>query len=204
MNISKFLNIAVFILIMPIMLNSCKTPDGGFKLPGGDARKTPADPAKRVEKNIQEGRGFRLNDAVKGSRGGGVFEFASSNGLWKASLDVIDFMPLSSVNYSGGIIVTDWYSENNSPNESIKISIRFLTNELRSDALDVKIFNRKCIDSLIDCKFSESSGDLSNEIKKEILKKAAFYKTQIDEKKNTQYKDYKVPKNFGNISESKK
>ena len=134
-------------------------------------------------------------------QGGGVFEFASSNGLWKASLDVIDFMPLSSVNYSGGIIVTDWYSENNSPNESIKISIRFLTNELRSDALDVKIFNRECTNSLLNCKFSETSGELSNEIKKEILKKAAFYKTQIDEKKNTQYKDYTVPENFGNLSE---
>ena len=191
----------ILLLILPFLFLSCKGPDGKFKLPGGDARKTPADPAKRVQQNIREGKGFRLNDSMKGSRGGGVFEFASSNGLWKASLDVIDFMPLSSVNYSGGIIVTDWYSENNSPNESIKISIRFLTNELRSDALDVKIFNRKCIDSLIDCKFSESSGDLSNEIKKEILKKAAFYKSQIDEKKNTQYKDYTVPENFGNLSE---
>ena len=71
---------------------------------------------------------------------GGVFDFASSNELWRASLDVIDFMPLASVNYSGGIIITDWYSENQNPNESIKISIRFLTNEIRSDALDIKIF----------------------------------------------------------------
>ena len=204
MRFTFYKKILIIVLILPFLLLSCTGPDGKFKLPGGDARKTPADPAKRIEKNIQEGRGFRLNDAMKGSRGGGVFEFASSNGLWKASLDVIDFMPLSSVNYSGGIIVTDWYSENNSPNESIKISIRFLTNELRSDALDVKIFNRKCTDSLVNCKFSESSGDLSNEIKREILKKAAIYKAQIDDKKNTQYKDYKVPENFGNISESTK
>ena len=204
MQFTFYKKILILILILPFLLLSCKGPDGKFKLPGGDARKTPADPAKRVEQNIKEGKGFRLNDAMKGSRGSGVFEFASSNGLWKASLDVIDFMPLSSVNYSGGIIVTDWYSENNSPNESIKISIRFLTNELRSDALDVKIFNRKCTDSLVNCKFSESSGDLSNEIKREILKKAAIYKAQIDENKNKQYKDYKVPKNFGNISESKK
>ena len=204
MQFTFYKKILILILILPFLLLSCKGPDGKFKLPGGDARKTPADPAKRVEQNIKEGKGFRLNDAMKGSRGSGVFEFASSNGLWKASLDVIDFMPLSSVNYSGGIIVTDWYSENNSPNESIKISIRFLTNELRSDALDVKIFNRKCTDSLVNCKFSESSGDLSNEIKREILKKAAIYKAQIDENKNKQYKDYKVPKNFGNISESTK
>ncbi len=105
-------------------------------------------------------------------------------------------MPLSSVNYSGGIIVTDWYSENNSPNESIKVSIRFLTNEIRSDALDVKIFNRECTESLLNCKFYESSGNLSNEIKKEILKRAVIYKEQIDEKNPK--KDYKIPKNFGN------
>ena len=185
----------IIILILPLLLLSCKGPDGKFKLPGGDARKTPADPAKRVEQNIREGKGFRLSDSMK-NRGGGVFEFASSNGLWKASLDVIEFMPLSSVNYSGGIIVTDWYSENTSPNESIKISIRFLTNEIRSDALVVKIFNRKCTDSLLDCKFYESDGDLSNEIKKEILKKAALYKEEIDEKSST--KDYKIPKDFGN------
>ena len=185
----------IIILILPFLFLSCKGPDGKFKLPGGDARKTPADPAKRVEQNIREGKGFRLSDSMK-KRGGGVFEFASSNGLWKASLDVIEFMPLSSVNYSGGIIVTDWYSENTSPNESIKISIRFLTNEIRSDALVVKIFNRKCTDSLLDCKFFESTGDLSNEIKKEILKKAAIYKEEIDEKSST--KDYKIPKDFGN------
>ena len=204
MKLSNIYKFTFIILILPFLFLSCKGPDGKFKLPGGDARKTPADPAKRIEQNMKEGKGFRLNDSIKRNRGGGVFEFASSNGLWKASLDIIDFMPLSSVNYSGGIIVTDWYSENNSPNESIKISIRFLTNELRSDALDVKIFNRKCTNSLIDCKFSESSRDLANEIKKEILKKAAIYKAQIDEKKNAQAKDYKVPKNFGNISESKK
>ena len=185
----------IIILILPFLFLSCKGPDGKFKLPGGDARKTPADPAKRVEQNIREGKGFRLSDSMK-KRGGGVFEFASSNGLWKASLDVIEFMPLSSVNYSGGIIVTDWYSENTSPNESIKISIRFLTNEIRSDALVVKIFNRKCTDSLLNCKFYESDGDLSNEIKKEILKKAAIYKEEIDEKSST--KDYKIPKDFGN------
>ena len=194
MKFSSKNKLLILSFILPIFFLSCKGPDGKFKLPGGDARKTPADPAKRVEQNIREGKGFRLSDSMK-KQGGGVFEFASSNGLWKASLDVIDFMPLSSVNYSGGIIVSDWYSENNSPNESIKISIRFLTNEIRSDALDVKIFNRECTDSLLNCKFSETSGELSNEIKKEILKKAAIYKAEIDEKSPT--KDYKIPKDFG-------
>ena len=150
------------------------------KLPGGDARKNPADPAKRVEKNLAEGRGFKLNDAFK--KKGGVFDFANANELWRASLDTIDFMPLASVNYSGGIIITDWYSENNTPNESIKISIRFLTNEIRSDALAIKVFNRKCENSFTNCKFSEISGNLPSEIKKEILKKATLYKKDQEEK----------------------
>ena len=195
MKFSNFYKTLIFVTLLSFLASGCKGPDGKFKLPGGDARKTPADPAKRVEQNIREGKGFRLSDNIK-KRGSGVFEFASSNGLWKASLDVIDFMPLSSVNYSGGIIVTDWYSENNSPNESIKVSIRFLTNEIRSDALDVKIFNRECSESLLNCKFYESSGNLSNEIKKEILKRAVIYKEQIDEQNPK--KDYKIPKNFGN------
>ena len=98
-------------------------------------------------------------------------------------MDTIDFMPLSSVNYSGGIIITDWYSENQSPNESIKISIRFLTNEIRSDALDIKVFNRKCKNNLLDCKFIETDGALVTELKKTILKKAAIYKEQDKNKK---------------------
>ena len=62
------------------------------KLPGGDARKSPADPAERLKRNLEEGRGFKLSEF--GKQQGGVFEFASSNELWRASLDVIDFMPL--------------------------------------------------------------------------------------------------------------
>ena len=182
----------IFICLISSFLLSCKVIEN---LPGGDARKTPADPAKRVEKNLQEGKGFRLSDSMKRS-GGNTFDFATSNGLWRASLDVIDFMPLSSVNYSGGVIITDWYSENNTPNESIKISIRFLSNEIRSDALDVKIFNRKCSVSLIDCKFSELQGNLSNEIKKEILKKATIYDREIKDKNKSKTK-YKLPKNYG-------
>ena len=181
---SKLLKSIIFIIFLPFLIISCKSPDGKFKLPGGDARKFPADPAKRVEQNLKEGRGFRLSEMNKRS---GVFDFASSNELWRASLDVIDFMPLSSVNYSGGIIITDWYSDKSSPNESIKISIRFLTNEIRSDALDIKVFNRKCSDTLLNCNFTEISGNLVTELKKEILKKASKYKTNSDV-------DYKYPK----------
>ena len=179
---STIKKIAVFFLMLPLMLGACKTPDGKFKLPGGDARKNPYDERERVKKNLEEGKGFRVNKVIKDLGKSGTFEFASSNELWRASLDIIDFMPLSSVNYSGGIIITDWYSDNENPNESIKISIRFLTNEIRSDALNIKIFNRKCTNNVLNCKFTETDGIMVNELKKEILKKAAFYKEQKDKK----------------------
>jgi len=91
-------------------------------------------------------------------------------------------MPLSSVNYSGGIIITDWYFDEKNPNESIKISIRFLTNEVRSDALDIKVFKKTCLNNLMNCKISQKQNSLNNEIKKEILKKATIYKDQEIEK----------------------
>jgi len=170
MNLNILKIIGVILLICA--LNSCK---------GGDARKNPPQPELRVKKNLEEGRGFRLNDTLnKTLKGrGGVFEFASSNELWRASLDTIDFMPLLSANYSGGIIITDWFSENE--NEAIKITVRFLSNEVRSDALDVKVFFKKCID-VMNCKVTESEGNLGKELKKEILKKAAIYKKQTKDK----------------------
>ena len=168
-----------FFAIILLFVNGCN----GKKFPGADARKFPADPEKRVQKNLEEGRGFKLSEFGKNQRGG-VFDFASSNELWRASLDILDFMPLSSVNYSGGIIITDWYSENNNQNESIKISIRFLTNEIRSDALNIKVFNRRCTESLLNCKITDTEGVLITELKKEILKKATIYKQQSKEKKD--------------------
>ena len=150
------------------------------KIPGADARKYPADPKERVKKNLEEGRGFTFNDLTQNK---GKFDFASSNELWRASLDVIDFMPLTSVNYSGGIIITDWYSGEENQNESIKISIRFLTNEIRSDSLDIKIFTRTCSDNLVNCKYVQTNKLLVNEISKEILKKATIYKQEGIKKK---------------------
>ena len=166
----------LFLVFSVVLLTSCEG------IPGADARKYPANPEERVKKNLEEGKGFTLNKTLGNVAKGGTFDFASSNELWRASLDIIDFMPLTSVNYSGGIIITDWYSENNS-NESIKISIRFLTNELRADALDVKVFNRTCSDSLLNCKIIETDGVIVSELKREILKKAALYKKEDKGKK---------------------
>tara|TARA_Y100001954_G_C15650038_1_gene522183 strand:+ start:364 stop:900 length:537 start_codon:yes stop_codon:yes gene_type:complete len=178
MNSTRNLKNLIFLCLISSFLLSCKVIEN---LPGGDARKFSYDEKERVKKNLEEGRGFRLSTNMM--NGTNTFDFASSNELWRASLDVIDFMPLSSVNYSGGIIITDWYSENQNPNESIKITIRFLTNEVRSDALEIKIFNRKCLDNLLNCRFTQTDGVLVTELKKEILKKAAIYKENNKDKK---------------------
>ena len=159
-------------LVFLIFLNSCA---GG--MPGADAKKFPPNPDERIKKNLEEGRGFRLDNAFK--KKGGDFEFASSNELWRASLDILDFMPLLSANYSGGIIITDWFSRDNK--DSIKITLRFLTNEVRSDAIDIKIFYKKC-NLEMNCTISQQEGNLEKELKKEILKKAAIYKKQTKDK----------------------
>ena len=175
----NFYKTLTFLPIILFLLSACNG-----KFPGADARKYPADPKKRIEQNIKDGKSFRLMDLGNNNKIGGTFEFASSNELWRASLDVIDFMPLTSVNYSGGIIITDWYSDEQNQNESIKISIRFLTNEIRSDALNIKVFNRKCTNNLMNCKITESNKILVKEIKKEILKKATIYKSEKKDKKD--------------------
>jgi hypothetical protein len=182
----KILKNKNFILLIVIFftLASC-AKEGFFKT--GDARKNPPDPRERVKKNLEEGKGFRMNDAIGGSRGGTNFEFASSNELWRASLDVLDFMPLTSANYSGGIIITDWYSEQGNAEESIKITIRFLTNEVRSDAIDVDVFYKKCI-TTNNCKINKQDGQLKKEITKQILAKAAIYKKQSKDKNFKPYR----------------
>ena len=177
--IKAYFNKVLTLIFLLIFLNQCGT--------GADARKYPPEPSKRVQKNLEEGRGFRLSGGDKKNRGGD-FEFESSNPLWRAALDTIDFMPLASANYSGGIIITDWYSSENS-NESIKVSLRFLSNEVRSDALNIKVFYKKCALNE-NCAISEKTGKLVNELNKKILQKAAVYQKQVKDKN---FKPYRVP-----------
>ena len=174
----KNIQILLLLTILFPFLNSCGT--------GVDARQFPPEPEKRVKKNIEEGRGFTMMGNMRKGNSG-TFDFASSNELWRASLDTIDFMPLASANYSGGIIITDWYSSGSNINESIKISIRFLTNEIRSDALDIKVFHKNCGQN-DSCQISEKKGSLVAELNKKILSKAAVYKKETKEKSKKPYK----------------
>ena len=169
--------LAIILLILP-MLSSC-----GIYRPVS-AKDFPPEPEKRIKKNMEEGRGIRI---WKNRKKGGTFDFASSNVLWRASLETISFMPLLTADYGGGIIVTDWYNSTNDENQSIKISIQFLSNEIRADALDIKVFKKECkIDK--NCKIVSSEGKLNNELKLAILKKAAV----IKENELDKDPDYKI------------
>ena len=171
---TKILRVPILISVVIILaLSSCKN--------AGDARKRPPNVKDRVQKNIEEGRGFSLMGSVK-KNNIGEFDFASSNELWRASLDTLDFMPLALANYSGGVIVTDWYSDSDVNNESVKISIRFLSNEVRSDALVVKVFYKNCSVQQT-CKITDRSGALSEDLTKKILSKAAVYEKENKSKK---------------------
>ena len=172
----KIIKTAIIVsLTASFFLSSCSN---GLK--GGDARNIPSSMKERQRQNIEEGRGFSLGSTL-GNKAG-EFDFASSNELWRASLDTLEFMPLSLANYSGGIIVTDWYASESSSNESVKISVRFLSNEVRSDALSIKVFYKKC-SMKNTCQIIDKTGVLSSDIEKKILTKAALYKKENKSKK---------------------
>jgi len=194
--------IIFFLVSFLVLLNSCSSR--GKIWDPADAREFPAEPEARVQKNLEEGRGFRIMDLNR-KEGGGSFEFATSNAMWRATLDTLDFMPLATANYSGGIIITDWYSENNSQGESVKISVRFLDNEVRVDALDIKVFQKKC-QSFENCSISENKGALIKELKKKILQKAAVYDVEIKaiQKKRRRVPEVKIPKKKERRNKSKK
>ena len=173
---SKRLITTLLLIILLLPQSAC----GPFKPKRVNAEKdVPINVRERVAKNMEEGKGFRLMNAMDK---GNTYDFASSNPLWRATLDTLDFMPLALANYSGGVIVTDWYSDSDVNNESVKISIRFLSNEVRSDALVVKVFYKNCSVQQT-CKITDRSGALSEDLTKKILSKAAVYEKENKSKK---------------------
>jgi len=162
--------VRISLILTLIFLNSC----GIIEKPDWSK---PAEPSglKRSQQNVIEGRGIKFGNS--NNKNGGDFLFASSNPLWKASLDTIDFMGLSNVDYAGGLIITDWYSENN-PKESIRFTLRFLSNEIRVDAIAIDIRKKTC-DEKNNCLVKKIEDELETLIKEKILKKAALYKKDI-------------------------
>ena len=176
----KFLKKFAIILLISLFLHSC---GGGFKLPKpGDARTIPSDGRERARKNLEEGRGVSAGDLFGGQKGTN-YEFSTSNPLWRATFDVIDFMPLVTVDYSGGMIITDWYTDSNTTNDSLKFTIRFLSNQIRADSLKIIIHKKTCKlqENCIITKIT--SNRLEDTIRSDIIRKAALLDAESKKKK---------------------
>ena len=159
-----------FFLIVPLTLAMLTSCGGAFKPKKVDTRKVPIKGSDRSRKNIEEGGGVSLKNVL--NKRGGSFEFSTSNPMWRATLEILDFLPLSTVDYSGGMIVSDWYTGESS-NDSIKISIRFLSNEVRSDSLKIIVHKKKCSENQVCQTKLLDNSKISQELRMTILKKAA-------------------------------
>ena len=169
----KIFKIFLNLLILLILTVSCAYEKV-------DQRQRPDGAKAKARKNIEEGRGASIGNILK--RRGGDFEFSSANPMWRATLDTLDFLPLTTVDYSGGMIITDWYSESNS-NDSIKITVRFLGNEVRTENLKI-IVHKKICSTGTSCKTSLiNSGRINEELLASIITKAALLEKEDKKKK---------------------
>ena len=175
--------ITCFILMLTFLLTtSCKNP---FKWT--DAREIPVNAQDRVQKNLEEGRGIQFG--IGKNRGtSGTFDFASSNELWRASIKALDFVSFTNASYSGGIIITDWFAGNQNSTDNknlreLKITVRFLSNEIRADAIEVIIHEKICEKKdKTNCRIKKIKSNIQNEVKLAILKKATILKNESNKK----------------------
>ena len=161
-----------FILLISVFLTKCASnqdPVTGEK--------------QRIEPNVNQ----RAKDFV--DKGGGImgmigksnentnFKFSTSNVLWRSTLKSLDFLPLMNADYTGGVIIYDWYSQTNNPKDQIKISVQFLSDELRSDSVKITAHKKIC-DNADRCSNSAIDQNFSNSIKENIITAARTLKIE--------------------------
>jgi len=187
MNFKNYNLKKLFIAVTSVTVLFLSTSCGKIWDPA-DARKISPNSKERVKKNLEEGKGISLKGLAGGVGGSmGSYQFASSNPMWRATLEILDFLPLSNVDYSGGIITTDWYNEGTASDESIKITVRFLTNEIRADGVKIIVHKKKCTVQQT-CSVKKVSSALESELQLAILKKATIFEKDITKGKKKKFK----------------
>lgn len=163
-------------LLILIVLTGCKKSTEDI------TKKKRIDPNldNRITKRAEESGGFLAN--LKNNKGT-TYEFSTSNILWRASLETLDFIPKTSVNYSGGIIVSDWYTSDLNSNDSIKIEIRFLSSEVRASSIKVLTYKKTCSQTN-NCKITKGSKNLNEKIHALIMETVKKIKIKDQEKNN--------------------
>jgi len=166
----------IILTLICVSLLSC------MKFEKVDQRQRPDGAKAKARKNIEEGKGVSIAGMMN-RKGKTNYEFSTSNPMWRASLETLDFLPLTTVDYSGGMIITDWYSDNNSQSESIKISVRFLSNEIRSESIKI-IVHKKVCSTVQNCKVtSMTNSQIREKLHSTILRKAALLDKDTKNKK---------------------
>ena len=165
-------NLILFLLSLFLVLSGCET----FK--PTSSKDTPTNAMERAKKNVEEGRGISVKGILGGNKNSN-YEFSTSNPMWRASLETLDFLPLSVVDYSGGIIITDWYGDNQK--ENLKITIRFLSNEIRADSLKIIVHQKLCLENN-KCKINILNSKINDELLSSIIKKAAILRKETEKK----------------------
>lgn len=174
----------LYLTIFSIFTTSC----GGDFFKYSPVKDNPVRGKERAKKNIEEGRGVSLG-GLTGAGRSTTYEFSTSNPLWRASLDILDFIPMATVDYSGGTIVSDWYTDGAKSNEAIKITIRFLSNEIRSDSLKLVVHKKICATNQICDVNLINNSILVDELRSSILKRAIIIdKEQVKNKSKSNKK----------------
>ncbi len=160
---------ALFFLFSSVV--SC----GGFKKV--DTRKVPISGPERAKKNVREGRGVGLGQVLNKAGGATSYEFSTSNPMWRATLDILDFLPLSTVDYSGGVIISDWYTDNSNKNQALKITVRFLSNTVQTNSIKVTVHRKNCSVNQT-CNVELFKSRIQEELIASILKEATILQKQ--------------------------
>lgn len=195
----KKISILFILFIIIINLTSC----GIYKR--SDVKDNPVSGKERVKKNLEEGKGISFKKLT--GQTSGNFDFASSNELWRASIDVLDFVTFANASYSGGILITDWFSSNSEEdkklNRDLKITVKFLSNEIRADGLEINIHERVCSSTnSTSCSIKKIKSNLEVEIKLAILKKATLYRKNFFKNKGEEHRK-KDPKKYNWMGDKK-
>jgi len=163
---------SLFLFILLFFINNCSKPDPET----GKTEVLEPNPYKRAQQIAEKGGGI-FGDINRVGKSSGNFEFSTSNVLWRATLKNLEFLPLLNADYAGGIIIYDWYSQSNNPNEQIKISVQFLSNELRSDSVKI-IAHKKICDNFNKCSNTSSDQKFAETIKDSIIASARTLKIE--------------------------
>jgi len=169
------------IIILIILTISCSKTDPVT----GEKILIEPNPQIKARQAVDRGDGI-FGDILKGgkSSNSNTYDFSTSSVLWRATLKTLDFMPLLNADYQGGVIIYDWYSDNDNYKDQIKVTVRFLSNELRSDSIIIITHKKICEENTIKCKTTKLNDNLGSEIKNTILSSARSLRIEQEKSKN--------------------